>query len=243
LCKCESVSRAGAATFLKQIGLFEKTLETSEGVKHVVSIAARATNTVLKAVHLQSSTLEGIGEFATHILGESFSTVAPMRYGDYVAKIAIVPASDNLKELTGKSVDLDADYNALQLLIQDFFKTQTAVWDIEAQLALAPQDPNVKEEDKDFPIEKADKLWPEEKSRFLKIARLTVLPQNSYSDRRELFVDERLSFSPWHALESHRPLGGIMRARLKAYQEAWKYRAQRNDRTEAGPKSVEDIPA
>ena len=64
----------GPAEFLKQIKLFDKNLETSEGVKHAVSVAARATNAVLKAVHLESATLEGIGAASTHILGESFST-------------------------------------------------------------------------------------------------------------------------------------------------------------------------
>ena len=72
---------------------------------------------------------------------------------------------------------------------------------------------------------------------------MTALPQNSYSDARQLFVDERLSFSPWHALEAHRPLGGIMRSRLKAYEEAIKYRAQRNERERAEPHDIAEVPA
>ena len=229
--------------FLEQIKLFNKHLDTSEGVKHAVSVAARATNAVLKAVHLPSATLEGIGASATHILGESFSTVAPLRYGSYVAKIGFAPGSENLKELTGKHIDLSADYNALEELIRKFFRHETAVWDVKAQLALAPDDPATEEKDKDFPIEQADKVWPESKSPWQTVARITVTPQDSYSDARQLFVDERFSFSPWHALEAHRPLGGIMRSRLKAYEEAIKYRAQRNDRERSEPSDVSEIPA
>lgn len=229
--------------FLGSLKTFDKNLDTSEGVKHAVSVAARAANSVLKAVHLQSATLEGIGEASTHILGESFSTVAPVRYGDYVAKIGFAPGSENLKKLTGESVDLSEDYNALQELIKKFFRHETGVWDVKAQLALAPEDPHQEEKKKDFPIEAADKEWPEDKSPWQTIARITVQPQDSYSDERQLFVDERLSFTPWHALEAHRPLGGIMRSRLKAYEEAIKYRVQRNARERAEPKSIDEVPA
>ena len=229
--------------FLEQIKLFDRNLETSEGVKHAVSVAARAANAVLKAVHLSSATLEGVGAPAVHILGESFSTVAPLRYGQYVAKIGFAPGSENLKSLTGQAIDLGADYNALEELIKRFFRHERAVWEVKAQLALAPEDPDQEERKKEFPIEAADKEWPEGKSPWQTVARITIEPQETYSDARQLFVDERLSFSPWHALAAHRPLGGIMRSRLKAYDEAKKYRGQRNAREMAEPRSVEEIPA
>ena len=232
-----------AKGFLEQIKTFDKNLDTPEGVKHAVSVAARATNEVLKAVHLPSATLEGIGASATHILGESFSTVAPLRYGKYVAKIGFAPGSANLKKLTGEGVDLGADYNALEELIKKFFRHETGVWDVKVQLALAPEDPTIEESKKDFPIEAADKRWPEDKSPWQTVARITVLPQDTYSDARQLFVDERLSFNPWHSLETHRPLGGIMRSRLKAYEEAIKYRLQRNERERAEPGDIAEVPA
>jgi catalase len=229
--------------FLAQIKTFDKNLDTSEGVKHAVSVTARATNAVLKAVHLPVATLEGIGAPATHILGESFSTVAPLRYGKYVAKIGFAPGSENLERLTGESVDLGEDYNALENLIEKFFRDEAAVWDAKVQLALAPEQSGMEEKDKDFPIETADKKWPEAKSPWRTVARITVLPQDSYSDARQLFVDERLSFNPWHALDAHRPLGGIMRSRLKAYEEAIKYRLQRNERERSEPRDISEVPA
>ena len=243
---CISADAFGAPDpkgFLAQLKTFDKNLDTPEGVKQAVSLAARTTNAVLKALHVPSTTLEGIGAPAVHILGQSFSTVAPVRYGDYVAKISFAPGSENLKALTGKSIDLGADYNALAELIKYFFRHEDAVWDVRAQLALAPKTPETPDKDKDFPIEQADKPWSEEKSPWQTIARIAVKAQNTYSDERQLFVDERLSFSPWHALDAHRPLGGIMRSRLKAYEEAIKYRAQRNERERAEPASLEEVPA
>ena len=229
------------AGFLDQIKTFDKNLETPEGLKHAASVAARATNAVLKAVHLPSATLEGIGAASVHILGESFSTVAPLRFGQYVAKIGFAPGSENLEKLTGQAVDLGEDYNALEELIKKFFQHETAVWEVKAQLALA--EPHVVEDKKQFPIERANKEWPDTESPWQVIARITVEPQASYSDARQLFVDEQLSFSPWHALAAHRPLGGIMRSRLKAYEEARKYRALRNAREMREPQSVDEIPA
>ncbi len=51
-----------------------------------------------------------------------------------------------------------------------------------------------------------------------------------------------MSFNPWHALAAHQPLGGIMRSRLKAYEEAIKYRVQRNDRERVEPETAAGIP-
>jgi len=248
---CVNAEAFGApdpAGFLDQIKIFDKTLNVPEGVKHIVSVAARGTNAVLSAVGAPSATLGALGAPATHILGETFTTVAPLRYGAYIAKVAFAPGSENLKKLTGEGIDLSADYNALELLIKKFFRHETAVWDVKVQLALV-EDPSLEEKDKSFPIEKADTQWPSAPkhdkpySPWQTVARITVLPQDSYSDARQLFVDEQLSFSPWHALAAHRPLGGIMRSRLKAYEEARKYRAQRNAREILEPTSTDQIPA
>ncbi len=232
----------GPEGFLKQIQQFDKGLDVPEGAKHAVSVAARATNAVLKAVHLPSAMLEGIGAAAVHPLGESFSTVAPLRYGDYVAKIGFAPGSENLKALTGKSIDLDQEYNALEEEIKRLFRNEDAVWDVKVQLALAAEE-GTSQEEADFPIERADKPWPESKSSWQTVAHISVPAQNSYSDARQLYVDEQMSFSPWHALAAHQPLGGIMRARLKAYEEAIKFRATRNARERVEPKSIDEIPA
>jgi len=223
-----------AAGFLEQIKLLDKTLEYPEGVKQAVSTVARSTNTILRAIGIHSGSLDNIGHPYTHILGETFSTIAPIRYGDYVAKLAVVPSSDNLKELTGKHIDAGHGFNALEELIREFFKDKTATWEIQSQLAL---------DDGTTPIEDASKQWPEDKSSYQAVATLTVHPQESYSNARQIFVDEQLSFSPWHALAAHQPLGGIMRSRRVAYEEAQQFRAERNLRPHVEPRSIEEVPA
>ena len=230
------------AGFLKQIQQIDKTLEFPEELKHAVSVTARVTNAALGVAGIHSAALEGFGAPAVHILGESFTTVTPIRYGRHVAKVGFAPASENLKKLTGESVDLGESFNALGELVKKFFRNETAVWEVKAQLALAPE-PGANETDNKFPIEDASKEWPKDESPWVTVARITVKLQETYSDERQRFVDDQMSFTPWHALEEHRPLGGIMRSRLKAYEEASKYREQRNGHKRVEVKSVDEVPA
>lgn len=224
----------GPKDFLKQLKGMDKLLEAPEGLKHAVSLVAREANQALRAVHLQSATLDNVGYPAIHPLGESYSTVSPLRYGEYVAKVAFVPASPSLTELTGKHIDLGEGYNPLRDLIRTFFSGKTGVWSVQAQLGLA--------DDEHFPLEKANVEWPAKQSPWVTVATLTATPQESYSDARQVVVDEQITFSPWHALAAHRPLGGIMRSRLQAYKEAQAYRAERNARPILHPRSLSEIP-
>jgi hypothetical protein len=37
-----------------------------------------------------------------------------------------------------------------------------------------------------------------------------------------------MSFSPWHGLAAHQPLGSVMRARKETYRASAKFRGERN---------------
>ena len=54
------------------------------------------------------------------------------------------------------------------------------------------------------------------------VARLTLPLQDVTTAKGKEIEElvEKLSFDPWHAIEAHRPLGSIMRARAHAYREA-----------------------
>ena len=102
---------------------------------HPRTTVARSTNTILRAIGIHRGSLDNIGHPYTHILGETFSTMAPIRYGDYVAKLAVAPSSDDLKELTGKHIDAGHGFNAVEELIREFFKDRTATWEIQSACA------------------------------------------------------------------------------------------------------------
>ena len=93
-----------------------------------------------------------------------------------------------------------------------------------------------------MPVEDASVEWDERLSPSLTVARITARPQNAYSDARRVWVDEQLSFNPWHSLASHRPLGNIMRARLKSYQASSHFRRTVEGRPMVEPRSIEELP-
>jgi catalase len=223
-----------AAEFLKQVKLLEQHATDSATLKQIVSTTARIAEETLEAFGQESALLKGFGHPETHILGETFTSVAPLRYGDYVAKIAFTPASDNLKALTNIKLDHSNDYSALRDAVVMFFKTGTAIWDVQVQLATDPEH---------MPVEKADVVWPEDQSPYVTVGQLVARPQEAYSPQRRVYVDEVLSFNPWHGLTAHRPLGNIMRARQKVYQVSSQFRHTMNGRPAVEPKSIDELPA
>jgi hypothetical protein len=65
-------------------------------------------------------------------------------------------------------------------------------------------------------------------SPYLAVARITVGPQDAWSDASVKAIDDGTSFSPWHGLTAHQPLGSIMRARKAAYEMSADFRGKRN---------------
>ena len=59
--------------------------------------------------------------------------------------------------------------------------------------------------------------WDETASPYVKVATIRI-PIQSFESDEQMQFGENLSFTPWHALAEHRPLGGINRARLKVYE-------------------------
>ncbi|SDM01108.1 hypothetical protein SAMN05660642_01323 [Geodermatophilus siccatus] len=169
-----------------------------------------------------------------HILGETFHSMAALRYGDHVAKISAAPLSEDVRALTGRPVGRRAGESALRDLVADFFAHRSAEYEVRAQLCV---------DVRRMPIEDASKHWPEELSPHHRVAVLHLPAQDPYSDARRRYADDVLSFSPWHALEAHRPLGSIMRSRRAAYERSSDFRHTVNGVQQREPSSVEELPA
>jgi hypothetical protein len=87
-----------------------------------------------------------------------------------------------------------------------------------------------------MPIENAAVVWSEEMSPYRRIASITVKPQPAWSETRASAVNDGMSFTPWHGVAAHRPLGGVMRARKAAYEKGRMFRAERNGRVIQEPR-------
>ncbi|WP_375459182.1 catalase family protein [uncultured Enterovirga sp.] len=221
-----------AKVFLGAITATEVATPMPEGVKGAVSMASRATNAVLNAVGLNSANLDFYGHPFNHPLTESYFTQCAVRYGDYVAKIGFFPvtyAGDALVQPFEPK-----DENGLRTTVVEAFRVRGTEFEVRVQLCT----------DLDrMPVENASTEWPEDESPYLPVARLTLPPQDAFTAARQSFVDEDLLFCPAHALAAHRPLGSIMRARMKAYEALGTARIRENGRTRREPRSIEEMPA
>lgn len=133
---------------------------------------------------------------------EPFFSAAPIACGPFAAKVRLVP---DARPAGRPSNDLRADFATT-------LSSTELGFDLELQF--------FQDEDR-TPIENAAIEWST--APFVKVARLT-LPAQPHDAAFEAEV-EAAKFDPWVALEAHRPLGEIMRARKVVYFESQKGRA------------------
>ena len=203
-----------------------------EAVKGVVSTVAKAANLALHAVGLDSAKLDVYGHSDLHPLGESYYSQVPIRYGNYVAKVALTPGDAATKALVGRKLNL-AGEDGLRAATVDFFRSHAAVFDLSVQLATDPEK---------MPVEDASVAWPEDLSPYRRVARLVLPVQDACPPARQAFADDRMSFGPHHSLAAHRPLGAIMRARLAVYPEMSRRRHAENAEPVVEPGGPDEIP-
>jgi hypothetical protein len=80
---------------------------------------------------------------------------------------------------------------------------------------------------REMPVEDPTIRWKERASPFRTVATIRIPSQEFTSAARKDFA-EGLSFTPWHSLALHRPLGGINRVRGAVYEAISKLRHEMN---------------
>jgi hypothetical protein len=137
-----------------------------------------------------------VGSYSTH----TFHTAAPLAIGDQAAKLALFP-----RPTSEVAPSRGADY--LRSDIIGRLKAGPLSWSLRAQLYV---------DETTTPIEDTSILWT---GPWHDLATLTIPRQDPDAARgKEISaLVTQFSFDPWHAIEEHRPLGAIMRARRVAY--------------------------
>jgi hypothetical protein len=228
------IFNAGTAkVFLAAITATETATPMPEGVKAAVSSVSRVTNAALNLVGLNSANLDFYGHPFNHPLAESYFSQVPFRYGDYIAKLGVIPDTTALAKLAETEFK-PQDENGLRTAVVQFFRDNPAEWDVKIQLCT---------DLKRMPVENAATEWPEDESPYRTVARLVIPPQEAFTPERQEGVDEDMLFCPAHSLAAHRPLGSISRARMRAYEVLGQARIRDNNRVVREPASVEELPA
>jgi hypothetical protein len=222
-----------AKKFLSQLKLLAGTTDKAPRLKSALAAVLRGTERALEAVGGTSGTLKTLGGYPeTHILGETFYSQAPLLFGPFMAKIAVMPVSPGLRALTDRPLDFSGKPNALRDAVVEYFALNSAEWEVRVQLCTDVQQ---------MPIENAAVPWPENLSPYLAVARITAPSQAAWSAARATAIDDNMSFSPWHGIAAHRPIGSIMRVRKLAYQMSSKFRAEHNGARAQEPQNLDSL--
>jgi Catalase len=136
----------------------------------------------------------------------------PYRFGYTAVKYSVVPRSVPTVPAQPKS-----DNRLREALIAQLAAGEV-VLDFMVQLQESPRT---------MPIEDPRIRWSETESPFIKVATI-VIPAQEFDTAERREFDENLSFTPWHALPEHEPLGGINRARRAVYQAISRLRHETN---------------
>jgi hypothetical protein len=70
-----------------------------------------------------------------------------------------------------------------------------------------------------MPVEDPSVEWDEAASPFVTVATLRI-PRQTFDSEPQMTYCEALSFTPWHSLPEHRPIGGVNRIRKVVYERA-----------------------
>ncbi|WP_267425917.1 catalase family protein [Methylobacterium sp. GC_Met_2] len=209
-----------ADKFLGSLKLLAKTTDRAEGLKVGASTVLRGVNKALTAVGIKSPTLGSLGG-APNVdpLGETYYSLTPFRYGDFIAKFSVAPVSPALTALTGTEIDASGRPDAIRETVRSEMAGIAGEWEFRVQLCrdLERQ-----------PVEDPTVEWREDEAPFQRVATIRVQHQDSWDPARVQAVDEEMRFSVWTALAAHRPLGNINRARNAPYKHSAEFRERFN---------------
>jgi hypothetical protein len=167
------------------------------------------------------------------IMAHRYYSQGAFRYGDHVAKFAMIPVAPEQLTLEDRKVGRKDSPGVLSEWMQEYFQQHEARYELRVQLNVDLPS---------MPIEDASVEWDEQESPYRPVATVTFPPQESFGPARRVFAEDVMSWRPWFGLAAFRPLGSINRVRREGYERLGAVRHQRNARNEVDPVSLDQIP-
>ena len=192
----------------KEYVSFQKAV-TNGGFSLAGWVALRAFNEGATLLRIQ-------GAKVTNPLDVRYFSPVPNKLGSQQMKVSATPCAGSTFKGTATGPDL------LRENLQATLSQQGACFDFAVQLRTDPAK---------MPIEDATVEWKESASPFIKVARIEIPSQPAEQGES----CEVRSFTPWHSLAEHRPLGGIQRVRKTVYQDISVLRHQLNGQPRIEP--------
>lgn len=155
-----------------------------------------------------------------HVFEQRYFSMTPYLLGQRYIKFSATPVACS----TGAPLTLSG--GATTAADPNYLRNGMGAWlnekDACFKLAVQPQtDPAA------MPIEDPTIEWEEAKAPFITVAIIRI-PQQQFDSAAQQQFCENLSFTPWHSLAAHRPVGGINRVRKIVYETISKLRHKLN---------------
>jgi Dyp-type peroxidase family len=139
----------------------------------------------------------------------------PYALGPHAVKYTLKPHGRRQRT---KPASKSANYLE-QAMARQLARSGGASFDLMVQLRADPRK---------MPVEDPTIPWREAAAPFRKVATIHI-PAQDFTCRERKSFSEGLTFTPWHSLPDHRPLGGINRVRGAVYNEVSRLRHQKNE--------------
>lgn len=138
-------------------------------------------------------------QVVTNPLNQRYWSMTPFAFGEVACKFSTRPVGP-----LSTFQDAGAE-NFLRRNLESHLAAESASFEFTVQL---------RTQSDAMPIEDSTIDWPEVIAPFRAVARITISSQ----PLAEAGFCENLSFTPWHGLSAHRPLGGLNRSRRAVYE-------------------------
>jgi hypothetical protein len=186
-------------------------VDTAQDFLDFTKSAFAGTDAAYLAQHPRTdSILREMAKRVPNVLGTRFWSTTPYRFGanDH-AKYTVKPCSDRAPEAA--PVD---EANYLRKRMERDVRANGACFDFQVQLRAG-----------DMPLDKQTVVWSETVSVPQTVARV-IVPMQEVADSDK--ACENMSFTAWHALPEHRPVGSVNKARGIIYKRMADARRARN---------------
>ncbi len=152
-----------------------------------------------------------------------YFSMTPYLLGDNAIKFSATPLS--------RSENRPPDQKGPDFL-REAMKAQVGTEDVYYEFGVQLQRDRMS-----MPVEDPLVLWDEAKSPFQRVAIIRI-PKQDIDANGRVEIAENLSFTPWHSLPEHRPLGSNNRARLAIYEAISEFRHRMNGVTREEPTRI-----
>lgn len=150
-------------------------------------------------------------------------STTPLRVGETAVKVSVAPQTSrgDVSRCSGR--------DGLRRALVEHLGAGDAYFDLLVQRQVHPVT---------TPVEDPTVEWEELTSPPIHVAKIRIPAQRFDSEDQRAF-GENLSFTPWHGLQAHRPLGGVNRARRVIYEAMAARRRSLNQAPRREPTAAE----